>query len=203
MFENLFQSIFTPPTINKITDYERLRNTKTFIQKRSQNIPNTRRHSALSIELMEKCRYKNYQQFFNHRNEWDALTRKIPLVYLASIKADFETIKYALRLDQQEYDHALSIPLFPEYAVVRLIGAVYSHHQIPTGTPEDEATEMIKQFSCKNGLRCCINYPDFKTIWIEPDGRIITSHYWPSLQITKEWAIFKEDGRDIGLSRLC
>ncbi len=202
MNDNFIQSIFAPQEINKVSDYERFRNTRSFIREKSLSISNNRWKDADSCELMKKCGYRNYHKLFDHRIDWNDLRRWVPLVYLGAIGADLETIDYVVRLDQDEYDQALRIPLFPKYAVVRIMPAIYSQQNLPPGTPEDEAIQIIKKYSLKNKLRCCIKIPDIKTIWIEPDGKDFVTYYRPSFRITKSWAIFSQDGRDVAVSKI-
>ena len=202
MIDNLILSIFAPKEINRVSDYERFRNTKAFIRQQSLNIPDNQRITPALKSLLKRLGYSRFDKFRKNRMEWDNLQRWVPLAYLAAIGADIEIIDYLVRLDQQEYDKALMIPLFPEYAVVRLMAAVYSQQCLPPATPEFEAIEILKKYSGEHGLRCCIKFPDIKTIWIEPDGNVHYSFYRPSFRVTKSWAIFSQDGKDVAVSSI-
>lgn len=188
--------------INSLDDFIRFRHTKSFISQKSSQVKDSRRQTPGLIELMKMCGYASFQKFREHRQEWDLLERKVPLVYLGAIGADIESIMHTVCIDQQEYDMAFKVPLFPRFAVVRLMAAVYQNIEFPAGADEDKAVNILKEYSREKGLRCCINYPDLKTIRIEPDGNVFYSYYRPAVEISGKWAIFISGGRNIGVTRL-
>jgi len=83
------------------------------------------------------------------------------------------------------------------------MAAVYATIEISPGTPEAEAVKMLQALCNKKRFRCCINYPELKTIWIEPDEDPQTGWYYPELSFTKDSAIFSRGGYGIGSSYLC
>lgn len=193
---------FSAREINSLDDFERFRNTKLFIRQKSLQIKDGMKQTPKLVELMRKCGYANFPKFREHRQEWDRLERKVPLVYLGAIGADLENVIQAVSLDQQEYDLALKIPLFPRFAVARLMACVYQDVEIPAGTAEDEAVELLKKISCEERCQYFINYPDLKTIWFENDGSVFYTYYRPSIRITRNWAFFSSNGSKYGQVRL-
>lgn len=193
---------FSAREINSLDDYERFRNTKSFIRQKSSQIKESLRQTPELLELKRKCGYANFPKFREHRQEWDRLERKVPLVYIGAIEADLESIIHAVSIDQQEYDMALRVPLFPRFAVARLMACVYQDVKLPVGATEDEAVEILKKISSEERCRYFINYPDLKTIWFESDGSVFYTYYRPSIRVTRKWAFFSSDGRRLGQVRL-
>ena len=179
---------------NTIEKYKRFYHLKSYIKSKSKNFPTT-------IKLMNKTEYRNLNKFRKHREEFDNLTRNIPLLYLKAIKIDMETLKFCAELDMEQFKNARETrPLYPKYASIRYFAGVYSNLNIPNGMVEEDAVELIKRFAMKNRLKCFINYPDFKTIFIEPDGKVYPVFFPPRIYFTAYWLLIRKDGRRIGKS---
>ena len=109
-------------------------------------------------------------------------------------------LTFTLELDREEYKQVLTIPRYTKYAIVRLMAAVYNNITIPAGLHEKEAREFLFDFMKGKRFRCCINYPELLSIFLEPDRSINTVYYPPSIRFTKKWAIPEKDGFGIGMS---
>jgi len=190
--------------INEVGSYKRFLHTKAYIQQKSAEHKDSGRNNPTIQVLMEKCGYKKVEKFRAHRREWDNLERDIPLAYLRAIGVDLAVLKFTAKLDVEEYERALKSPLHPKCITVRWMAAVYSDFALPPETSETDAILFAQKFmrEHKIELRCCIKYPDLKTIYIEPDGTVCTTYYRPSLRLTRTKAIFRTGGKDIGISRL-
>ena len=121
--------------------------------------------------------------------------------YAAEIGIDLDIMNTALELDQQAFDQALRQPFFPKIAGVRLMVAVYATYEFPPDVREDEAIEILEEYSEKTGLYCFIQLAEVKTIWIQPEG-VSTDIYRPEIEIGKFWLIPSADGSWIGKSYL-
>lgn len=186
--------------INNIENYNRFYHTKAYIKQKSEVFIDNRNYKEQTKSLMAASGYNDLVKFRKHRINWNNLERSIPLKYLEAIDADLNTLKFTVELDQQEYDRALEIKLFPKSAVIRIMAAVYSDLKFPENTPETEAIEIAKRFFEEKNLMGCINFPDIKTIWIEPNGVVKKTYYRPSIKITNTLLIPSNNGKGIGMS---
>lgn len=152
--------------------------------------------------MMEASGYKHYSKFVIHKKEWDQLIRKIPLGYFNFLGVDRKVLDLTLELDYQEYEDALELPLYPKFATIRLMSAVYTSEKIPGNMIEEEALEYIYEVVKEKGFQCCINYPFLKTIFVDKMRGINTIYYPPEIEFTKLYAHPKQDGRMIGRSCL-
>ncbi len=196
-------SFLSAREINTLKDYEKFFHTKSYIQSKSPQYQDpSLKQNPVVLDLMEKSGYKKHQKFRRHRKEWDNARGEVPVGYLNAIGVDMKILNYCIEADQWEYDRALQIPLFPRFVVVRFMAGVYGNIEIPEGTPEFAAIEMVRDYSKEHGFRCCINYPELKTIWIEPKGDVNYSYYRPSVRFTKKKVIFGSDGCGIGITTI-
>lgn len=193
---------FSVRKINEISGFKRFRNTREYIRGLSSAIPDRLRPYPELVALKQWSGYAKLDKFRIHRQEWDDLRRRVPLKYLEAIGADLEYVRRSVAADHEEYNLATKLPLFPRCAIQRLMPAVYVAIEIPPGTPEAEAVNMLQILCNKKRFRCCINYPELKTIWIEPDCASVTSLYFPELSFTKDSALFSRGGYGIGCSYL-
>jgi len=92
-------SFFTPGKINRIEDYTRFRNTRTYINRLSSTVETTE-------VLMKKSGYSKLNKFKKHREEFDNLDRWVPLKYLNAIKINLATLKFCGELDYDEFENA-------------------------------------------------------------------------------------------------
>jgi hypothetical protein len=194
---------FSAREINSVDDYERLFHLKSYIKEKSGRFEYDRKKNPVLLDLMKKSGYAKYQKFQTHRKCWENLERNIPLAYLKAIGGDIDTIRQIFKTDVEEYDRALKVALFPKYWTVRIFAAMYQSRKFPPNIAEDEAIEFLKTFSAEKKLRCCINYPSIKTIWIEDFGKEVKySYYRPAIKFTKNMLILSNDGSGIGVSTL-
>ncbi|RKX73111.1 MAG: hypothetical protein DRP87_19465 [Spirochaetes bacterium] len=186
---------FTAQKINEIGEYERFFHTKRYIE--SINPVKKSR-----FKMMATLGYSNMKKFITLKKEWDQLRRNIPLSYFDYIGLNREVLEFTLELDWEEYEQALQIPRYPHSAIVRIMSAVYKNITIPTGSHENEAIAYLFDFMKEKRFRCCINYPQLLSIFLEPNGDIKKVYYPPSIRFTKTSAIPEKDGSGIGTSYL-
>lgn len=195
---------FSARKINTIEEYERFFHTKRYIQSINPVKKSVfkMRPSEKSIikDMVSTLGYSNMNKFITLKNEWDQLKRTVPLSYFDYIGINREVLEFTLELDREEYEQALQIPRYPHSAIVRLMAAVYKNIKIPTGFHEKEAIEYLFDFMKGKRFRCCINYPELLSIFLEPNGSVNTVYYPPIIRFTKKWAIPEQDGFGIGMS---
>lgn len=183
---------FSARQINLIQDYQRFRNTKSYISSRSSRFETTR-------ELMEKSGYAKLNKFRSHRKEFDDMSRDIPLGYLEAIGINSATFRFCNELDYEEFESARNIEvLYPEYGTVRYMACVYSSVKFPSKLTEDMAVEYLQDHYGSKGFICWINYPDFKTVLIKPGENAKRFYYPPEIRYTKLHAVSIGDGSRIG-----
>lgn len=188
--------------INKIEDYDRFHNTKAYLKKKSGKLVYFKDQTDEIMELAEKCGYKKFNKFIEHRKEWHRLIRKIPLSYLEQIGAKLDVIEFTVEVDQEEFEKALELPFYPEYATVRMMPSVYQSIKLPADLTEEEAIEYLKDYSSKEERICWIKLKDIKTIWVYPNGNVNTSYYKPDYEIENDYLTPTLSGRKIGKSFL-
>ncbi|NCN11159.1 MAG: hypothetical protein GW938_15075 [Leptospira sp.] len=186
---------FSAIEVNKIDDYVRYRNLKLYIQSKSSQ-------HVTSKELMALTGYAKFDKFRMHQFEFDYCYRDIPLEYLKAINADINTLKFCLELDKQEFDKAIKLTvLYPKFASIRLMSAIYNTKSFPEGTIESEAIKILQDFCKQTNKKCMINFPDLKTIMISEHGeKVETICYPPYYKFTKSWLMLKKNGIDMGVS---
>ncbi|MFZ7133885.1 MAG: hypothetical protein ACOWWR_16175 [Eubacteriales bacterium] len=180
--------------INTIEYYQRFRNCKAYIKEKSKVNPTTQ-------ELILASGYspKKVSKFSDHRKEFDNLKQKIPKTYLNTIGVDKNTLFYLSELDREEFEQMKrSKELYPEYAIVRVMPAVYKNIRFHTDTHEEEAIRLLISYSAANKLRTCINYPELKSVYVEPDGSFNTIYYPPTLTETRCFIVPGINGENLG-----
>jgi hypothetical protein len=143
---------------------------------------------------MTSIGYRTLRKFTAHRNEWDELTERIPVKYFSAIGVDLDVLRFALELDQQEYDLALERPFYPKSYGIRLKRTVYHTMEFPPQTTEEQAIQILKKYSKDKRTYCFITVPYIKSVWVQPDGAVFTTFYRPELEIGKEWVKASELG---------
>ncbi|RLE15733.1 MAG: hypothetical protein DRJ08_04965 [Acidobacteria bacterium] len=187
---------FSARKFNKIDEYTRFYHLKTLIKSKSEKVSTT-------SELAKLCGYKDAFKFNGHRKQFDELRRNVPVDYLNAIGIDLEELKRCAEVDMKEFERLKELqPLYPRYGIERIMPGIYNNIEIPDGTIEENAVEMVKSYAKEKMHRCNINYPSFKTIWIEPSGKVLTIYYPPTYRITKHMLIVEESGENIGQSNL-
>lgn len=200
-------SEFSVRDINSIENYERFFHTKNYL--RSKTIPTdgdfklSRAVMTESKDMMTALGFSNLEKFIRLKGDWDSLRRKIPLAYLDYIGADRKTLAFTLECDYEEYRATLEIPRYPKTAVVRLMAAVYNSVRIPEGFSEGQAMDYLFGIMEKRRVRCCINYPQLLSVFLEPGRKVNRVYYPPSLSFARKYATPCEGGEDIGVSRIC
>lgn len=152
--------------------------------------------------LAELTGYKDLDKFKRHQDAWHGLERPIPRKYLDAIGANLDILRSALERDQVNFELMDALPRTPAHYTVRLLAAVYQMRFFDDAIPEAEAIRRIKAYSAETGFRCCINYPQLLTIYIEPDGSVSKTYYRPAMKVTDNWVAFERDGSRVGTMRI-
>ena len=189
---------FSVRDINVIEDYERFYHTRAYLLKKSGKLRYKRKELPKLKIIAEKSGYKKFNKFIRHREEWHELTRKIPLAYLQAIKAKLDVIKFTVGLDKKEYEELLKIPIYPKFATEKMMSVVYRTIELPPGTDEKEAIELMRDYSSRKKRLCWIKINNIKTIFFFPDGNYKIDSYKPGIKITKKHLIPTAFGRGIG-----
>jgi hypothetical protein len=185
-------------SINKVEEYIPFRHTKAYIKSCADKYRN--KHELLLLVGYGK---NSYSKFCNREADWLSFQRSIPLKYLSAIGAELSQIEIEAAADRNDYENVLKLPLpNPQNAVVRAMATVYFAHKFEPGTSEAEAIEIMKTYSTEKGMRCCINYPGIKSIWIEPGQKVGISFYFPTITITKTELVPSYMGQGIGKAYL-
>ena len=179
--------ISSVPQANRLDDYIRFRHTKAYIRGKSLLHPSSK-------EIMASIGYRTLRKFTVHRKEWDELTGRIPVKYFSAIGVDLEVLRFTLELDQQEFDLALELPFSPKSYGIRLMPTVYHTMDFPSQTTEEQAIVILKDYSKNTRTYCFITVPDIKSVWVQPDGAVLTTLYRPELEIGKEWVKASDSG---------
>jgi hypothetical protein len=179
--------VFSVPQANRLDDYVRFRHTKAYIRGKSLLHPSSK-------EIMASIGYRTLPKFKAHRREWDELLRRIPIKYLFAIGVDLDVLRFTLELDQQEYDQALELPFYPKSYGIRLMPTVYHTMEFLPQTTEEQAIQILKNYSRDTRTYCFITVPKIKSVWVQPDGAVLTTLYRPELEINKAWVIASDSG---------
>ncbi len=195
---------FSATQINSVEDYERFFNIRSYIRALSSKIKDNLKLTSELKSLMERSGHSNFTKFKKLRVQYDNLQRSIPHKYLDAIGVELKEIKRLLVIDQENYDKALKFCLKPAYGIIRIMAAVYNNIKIPKGMIEKDAIKYLraKADTVSKRLRCCINYPTLKTIWIEKDSELSYSYYRPEIQFSKKSITPTSDGTGIGTTSL-
>lgn len=192
-------SIFTPKQARSNSGFTPYRHTLAYISKQSGN---WNRENQVG-KLIEACGYKNRAKFFRRREEWNNLRGQVSRAYFKAIGVKIAMLDFTLREDQDEYDIEAARLHFPDHYIMRLVPALYSRVELPGGTTEKEAVEMVRAYHL-DGRRpeCCIPIPGIKTIWIRKDKSVSISRYRPRMEIKKDFILFSGSNAGIRRSRL-
>jgi len=188
--------------INKLEDYERFRNTKAYLLQCSGPIGYGRDKKDQIWKLAHASGYKKFNKFLSHQKEWHDLNRKIPVSYLDEIGVDYEILECTAGLDEEKYERALRVPLYPRGFTIRYMACVYKTVEFPPDTTEYEAREIMLGYAKETGRSCAVNYPDFKTIVAWPKGEIRTVYYKPEIHFKGDYIIPSVHGRDFAQVRI-
>jgi hypothetical protein len=187
---------FNKPPDNDTRGYEFCFNTKAYLNQR-------RRACELDdATIAERTGYRNFNKFLRKRELWHAMKMPFPRSYLNVIGVDWKVLEYIVELDQDAFYSEFEKPQLPVRFTVRYFAALYGSRELGDCESEEEAIAIVKEFSRESGFRCCINYPQLKTIFIEPDGSINTILYKPTIIITRDHVSFGETGEGIGTARV-
>ncbi len=198
-------------THNKFTSvegYVRFRHTLAYIQQKDAACLDGLSAPLRKKKLHEMAAFVGYSQgsfskFLRRRDWWLGLRGRIPEKYFRFIGVEPAALNFTLQLDKEEFDNALSLPVYPQNFIIRYMAAVYSPKGLPEGTTEQEAIAIIQDFQKEHNLRCCINIHQIKTIFVEPGRGCSTVLYPPLLKRTPDGCfVASDDGLGAGVARV-
>jgi len=192
---------FSAKDINKLEDYERFRNLKSYLLQKAGSINRAYVEKEEIWKLAGAVGYSKYNKFLNHREQWHELVRKIPVSYLDIIGVDYDVLDFTVELDQKDYQSALQIPLYPKGFIVRHMSCFYRTVEFLPDTPENQAIEIVQEYARKEGKKCAINYADIKTILVGTEGQVNTCYYEPNINFVGGYMIASSDGQTFATVR--
>ncbi|MBD3168528.1 MAG: hypothetical protein GF307_03525 [candidate division Zixibacteria bacterium] len=187
---------FNKPADNITRGYEFCFNTRAYLNQKRE---------ACTLDdktIAERSGYRNFSKFLRKRELWHAMKMAFPRKYLDVIGVDWDVLEYVVELDQEAFHEEMDKPRIPERFTVRYFAAFYGSRMIGECESEEQAIERVKAFSKDSNFRCCINYPQLKTVFIEPDGSIWANLYKPVMKITNDRVYFGDTGEGIGTVRV-
>jgi hypothetical protein len=184
---NIFSSFLPANKCTAVEDYIPFRHTKFYLQQRLDAFntsPEDKTPKERLKELAQALGYADhsFQKFMVRWEKWQRLEGKVPVKYFEAIGVQPEVLGFVQALDLEEFEYALSLPVYPNNFIVRLMAAIYLPISLPEGTSEAEAIEIIREYQEVRKLRCCIKIRNLKTIYIEPQQGIHKITYPPILK---------------------
>ena len=202
---NIFSSFLPANKCTAVEDYIPFRHTKSYLQQRLDAFNTSPEDKTPKERLKELAKALGYadhsfQKFMVRWEKWQRLEGKVPVKYFEFIGVQPEVLECVQALDLEEFEYALSLPVFPKNFVVRLMAAVYSPVSLPEGTSESDAIEIVQEYQLMKKLRCCIKIQNLKTIFIEPQQGIQVITYPPILKKEGGFYIAGGVGAKVGMT---
>lgn len=174
--------------INKVEEYIPFYNSKIYLKQKSGSLKYFEDQIPQIKKLAEKVGYKDFNQFIKHRKLWHDFQKKIPISYLKAIGIKLDVLEFTIELDQNDYQKALEIPLYPKSYMIQT-RPFPLNRRLPKKTSEAKAIELVRKEAILEKKSCVINYPLLKKILIESDGSVKTTYYRPAIKIEGEYVI--------------
>ena len=116
---------FNNPAENDTPNYEFCRNTKTYLNQE-------RKSCQLDDKTVaEKTGYRNFSKFLRKRELWHIMKMSFPRKYLEVIGVDWNTLEYAVEIDNEAFLKELEKKQIPDRFIVRYFAAMYGNRDIP------------------------------------------------------------------------
>jgi hypothetical protein len=181
---------------NRVPRYQRFQKTIVYLEKSAKSVENLSQIIS-TIFPDEKWSYQPLIEDLLH------LRREVPYQFLSAIHASIEQIKALCIADNEEFERIKERrDLFPYRVIIRFIPAVYQSREFPYTMKERDAIQYILENLCEGRYRCAINYPELKTIYIEPNGEIETTFYPPTLHFGLTSLTPSQDGSNEGVTHI-
>jgi hypothetical protein len=184
-------------SINKIEDYQPFYHSKAYLNKKAGSLAYFKNQVPKIRKLAKKVGYKDFNQFIKHRKLWHDFSKKIPISYLEEIGVDLDVLKFTIELDQNDYQKALEIPLYPKSYTIQTRPLPFSK-PLPENISEAEAVELVRREVIIENKSCVIDYPYLKLIFIDTDGSVSTVYYQPEIKIKRGYVIPGKLNNSIG-----
>lgn len=200
---NLISSFLAENKYTAVEDFIPFRHTKLYLQQKFETLfmpieGETRKGKLKELAYALGYTDHSFPKFKKRIETWQKLEGKIPVKYFEAIGVQPEVLAYVKELDIEEFEYALSLPLYPKNFIVRLMAAVYLPIILPDGTTESKAIEIVREYQEEKKLRCCIKIQNLKTIYIEPQQGIHTITYPPILKKEGGFYFIGGSGSKIG-----
>lgn len=204
---NLIESFLTQNKYTSVEGYIPFRHTISYLQQRFETFCSTDIRKSRKERLKELAQSIGYAEnsfpkFLKRIEAWQKLDGKIPVKYFEEIEVQSEVLTYVQELDMEEFEYALSLPVYPKNFIVRTMPTVYIPVSLPDGTTESEAIEMVREYQEEWKSRCCIKIQHLKTIYIEPQHAIHTFTYAPILKKEGGFYFAGGGGKAIGVTQI-
>ena len=184
-------------SINKIEDYQPFYHSKAYLKQKVGSLTYFKDQIPKIRKLAKKVGYKDLNQFIKHRKLWHDFAKKIPISYLEEIDVKLDVLKFTIELDQNDYQKALEIPLYPKSYTIQTRPLPFSK-PLPENIPEAEAVELVRKEAIIENKSCVINYPSLKLIFIDTDGSVSKAYYQPEIKIEGGYVIPGKLNNSIG-----
>lgn len=174
--------------INEVEDYTPFYHSKIYLKQKSGSLKYFKNQIPQIKKIAEKVGYKDFNQFIKHRKLWHGFQKKIPLSYLKAIGVKLDVLRFTVGLDQNDYQKALEIPLFPKSYIIQTRPFPLTK-KLPQNISEEKAVELLRKEAVLENKSCVINYPFLKKVFIDTDGSVATAYYQPEIKIEGEYLI--------------
>ena len=181
---------------NTVPGYTRFRRTSAYLEKHTQSTNDLPR-------LLASLFPDNTKGWYHLSQDLTHLRREVPYLFLSAVSAEIETVMALCEEDRAEFErNRYRKDLRPRHVIVRYMPAVYMRKDIPFAMHEEEAISYIQEQFCLGRFWCAVNFPEFKTLYIEPDGSSDTIYYPPGITVKDCSLVPSADGRDVGIMHI-
>lgn len=184
---DFFSSYLNDNKYTSVKDYLHFRHTLQYINQRMHAYwchEDGKTHKEKLIALAQILGYAEHSipKLKIRIDLWLNLSGEIPIKFFEAIGVQEEVLAFALALDQEEFEYALTIPVFPKNFVARLMPTVCIPISLPEGTSEQEAIAIVLAYQQEHNFMCWINIGDIKSIFFAPKSHYRTTNHPPVLK---------------------
>jgi hypothetical protein len=152
---------------NATPDYERFYYTKRYIASKSANFTSREAREELGRALGYKVEKPTFvAKLADRRRRYDAMDRRVPIVYLEAIGVKWDEFETCLEADMELFQSESQKPRYPRYAAIRYHPTFYGRVTFPEGTPESEALAMLNEGDTARFPRF-VPYPELVMVFLK------------------------------------
>ncbi|MDQ7823302.1 MAG: hypothetical protein RDV48_10945 [Candidatus Eremiobacteraeota bacterium] len=157
--------------------------------RRYENVYNYLEHQLLEqhkvgVSLHTACGYKSPRRFHHKMRDWLTLRDPIPMKFLKALKVDMDILETTLNLDRKEFQRIVEKRPVPAVFVICRSPIAPQTCKIPPSETEEEAIEYVRKVAVTHKIPCLIECPEIKTIWCDPEGKVRSTLFPPSMKVT-------------------